>query len=98
VEWAGISELEDCRRAAARYGPPLEQSAAMRGLVPLQIALLAALAVAFAKRTVNTGIQGGIEAGLEYERYAAGMLTDSEDRREGFRAFVEKRRPVFTGR
>jgi cellulose synthase/poly-beta-1,6-N-acetylglucosamine synthase-like glycosyltransferase len=48
VEWAGISELEDCRRAAARYGPPLEQSAAMRGLVPLQIALLAALAVAFA--------------------------------------------------
>ncbi|WP_431283593.1 enoyl-CoA hydratase/isomerase family protein [Humitalea sp. 24SJ18S-53] len=63
-----------------------------------KIAEMPPLAVAFAKRTVNTGMQGGIEAGLEYERYAAGMLTDSEDRREGFRAFVEKRKPVFTGR
>ena len=41
---------------------------------------------------------GGNDAGLEYERYAAGMLTDSEDRREGFRAFVEKRKPVYVGR
>jgi enoyl-CoA hydratase len=63
-----------------------------------RIAEMPPLAVHFAKRTVNAGIQGGIDAGLEYERYAAGMLTDSEDRREGFRAFVEKRKPVFTGR
>ena len=63
-----------------------------------RIADMPPLAVAFAKRAVNAGMQGGIDAGLEYARYAAGMLTDSEDRREGFRAFVEKRKPVYVGR
>ena len=63
-----------------------------------RIAEMPPLAVAFAKRAVNAGMQGGIDSGLEYERYAAGMLVDSEDRREGFRAFVEKRKPVFVGR
>jgi enoyl-CoA hydratase len=56
------------------------------------------LAVAFAKNAINTGLQVGIDAGLEYERYAAAMLMDTEDRKEGMRAFVEKRRPVFQGR
>ncbi|MBP0445347.1 enoyl-CoA hydratase/isomerase family protein [Roseomonas sp. SSH11] len=63
-----------------------------------RIADMPPLAVHFAKRAVNAGMQGGIDAGLEFERYAAGMLTDSEDRREGFRAFVEKRKPVYVGR
>ena len=55
------------------------------------------LAVAFAKRAVNTGMQVGIDSGLEFERYAMAMLIDTEDRREGMRAFVEKRKPVFRG-
>ncbi|MBC9176992.1 enoyl-CoA hydratase/isomerase family protein [Pseudoroseomonas ludipueritiae] len=63
-----------------------------------KIAEMPPLAVAFAKRAVNAGLGGGIDAGFEFERYAAGMLTDSEDRREGFRAFVEKRKPVYVGR
>lgn len=56
------------------------------------------LAIRFAKRSVNLGMQVGIDAGLEYERYAASMVVDSEDRKEGMRAFVEKRKPVFVGR
>ena len=52
----------------------------------------------FAKHAVNAGLQVGIEQGLDYERYAAAMLMDSEDRAEGMRAFVEKRAPVFRGR
>lgn len=43
MEWAGISDLDDRRRDAARYGPPLEQSAAQRALAPTQIAAMAAL-------------------------------------------------------
>ncbi len=42
-----ISNPEDRLSDAGRYGPPLDQSAAMRRLTPLQIALLAALAAAF---------------------------------------------------
>jgi enoyl-CoA hydratase len=55
------------------------------------------LAVAFAKQAMNGGLQVGIDEGLVYERYAASILTNSEDRKEGFRAFVEKRKPVFRG-
>lgn len=56
------------------------------------------LAVRFAKRAINRGMQTDLDSGLEYERYAAAMIIDSEDRKEGMRAFVEKRKPVFTGR
>lgn len=56
------------------------------------------LAVRFAKRAINRGMQTDLDSGLEYERYAAAMVIDSEDRKEGMRAFVEKRKPVFTGR
>ena len=55
------------------------------------------LAVAFAKQTMNGGLQVGIEEGLIYERYAAAILANSEDRKEGFLAFAEKRDPVFRG-
>lgn len=56
------------------------------------------LAVRFAKRAINRGMQTDLDSGLEYERYAAAMIVDSDDRKEGMRAFVEKRKPVFTGR
>ncbi len=56
------------------------------------------LAVRFAKRAINRGMQTDLDSGLEYERYAAAMIIDSDDRKEGMRAFVEKRKPVFTGR
>ncbi len=56
------------------------------------------MAVAFCKQTMNAGMQVGIDAGLIYERYAASILVNSEDRKEGFRAFVEKRKPEFRGR
>ncbi len=63
-----------------------------------KIARNAPLALRFAKQSINLGIEVGIDAGLEFERYAAAMVTDSEDRKEGMRSFVEKRAPVFKGR
>ncbi|MET0335084.1 MAG: enoyl-CoA hydratase-related protein [Rhizobacter sp.] len=63
-----------------------------------KIARNAPLALRFAKQSINLGIEVGIEAGLEFERYAAAMVTDSDDRKEGMRSFVEKRAPVFKGR
>ena len=63
-----------------------------------QIAEMPPLAVCFAKRAVNRGMQTDMDSGLEFERYAAALLVDTEDRKEGMRAFVEKRKPVFQGR
>lgn len=56
------------------------------------------LAVRYAKRAISRGMQTDLDSGLEFERYAAAMIVDSEDRKEGMRAFVEKRKPVFAGR
>lgn len=62
-----------------------------------RIAANAPLSVRFIKQAVDRGMQVGIEAGLEYERYAAAIVVSSQDRTEGMRAFVEKRKPVFKG-
>jgi enoyl-CoA hydratase len=56
------------------------------------------LAVKFAKRAVNAGMEMALNAALDYESYCASLLSVSEDRKEGFNAFVEKRKPVFKGR
>lgn len=55
------------------------------------------LAVRFIKRAVNTGTQVGLDSGMQFERFAAAMIVDSDDRKEGMRAFVEKRPPIFKG-
>lgn len=62
-----------------------------------RIAANAPLSVRFIKQAVDRGMQVGIEAGLEYERYAAAIVVSSQDRVEGMTAFVEKRKPVFKG-
>ena len=62
-----------------------------------EIAAKPPLSVAFIKAAVNKGLQVGIEEGLEYERLGAAMIMDSEDRKEGMAAFLEKRKPVFKG-
>ena len=62
-----------------------------------RIAANAPLSVRFIKHAIDRGLQVGIEAGLEYERYAAAIVVSSEDRVEGMRAFIEKRQPVFRG-
>jgi enoyl-CoA hydratase/carnithine racemase len=62
------------------------------------IAAKAPLAVRLAKRAVDQGTQTDLKSALEYELYAASLLYTSEDRKEGMRAFVEKRKPAFKGR
>lgn len=62
------------------------------------IASMPPLAVRLAKRAIHSGIQTDMASGLEIERYAAGLLLQTEDRVEGMRAFNEKRKPQFKGR
>ena len=56
------------------------------------------LAVALTMEAVDAGLDGGLDAGLRFEAMAFGVTAASEDRREGTRAFLEKRKAVFQGR
>ncbi len=62
------------------------------------IASKAPLAVAACKRAINGGAHLSIDDGLALEALEFGTLVDTEDIREGTRAFLEKRRPDWKGR
>lgn len=55
------------------------------------------IAVEFAKRVVNGGYEAPLDAGLEMEALATGVLFGSEDAEEGLAAFREGRTPEFDG-
>lgn len=58
----------------------------------------APLSLEFVKRTVNVGMRLDLESALDFEAQCASILASSEDRIEGFNAFLEKRKPNFRGR
>src|SRR5438128_5424979 len=63
-----------------------------------QIATRPPLAVRLGKEAVNHAMEVGLAPGLEFERKLFYLLFASEDKREGMRAFLEKRPGRFTGR
>jgi enoyl-CoA hydratase len=58
----------------------------------------APLAIGLAMDAVDAGLEGGMEAGIRYEAASFGIAAGTEDRREGTRAFLEKRKPAFAGK
>jgi enoyl-CoA hydratase len=61
------------------------------------IASKAPLAIAATKRAIDDGISLSTTAGLELEALHFGTLANTHDFAEGTRAFLEKRKPEFTG-
>jgi enoyl-CoA hydratase/carnithine racemase len=55
------------------------------------------IAVRCVLNAISTGIYEGLEQGLEVEAEGSAEVRASQDRREGFAAFLEKRQPVFKG-
>lgn len=58
----------------------------------------AAHAVGLIKRSVQTGAEVSLEAGLALERELQQQLFKSEDAKEGIDAYVNKRKPSFQGK
>lgn len=62
-----------------------------------QLAGSAPLAMRGVIDCVNVGGECGIEEGLEYETAQFGLMFATQDMREGTSAFLERRKPAFTG-
>jgi enoyl-CoA hydratase len=58
----------------------------------------APLALALTLQAVDVGLEAGLEQGLRFEAAAFGLTIATEDKREGTRAFLEKRQPAFAGK
>ena len=57
-----------------------------------------AVAIELTKRSLQRSLTNDLKSQLDFETYAQNICRQTEDHREGVRAFKEKRRPVFKGR
>jgi enoyl-CoA hydratase/carnithine racemase len=62
------------------------------------IAVLPPLAARKIKELVLSGADLPLETALTLERQAFWLMFDTEDQKEGMRAFIDKRPPLFTGK
>ncbi|MDO5713507.1 MAG: enoyl-CoA hydratase-related protein [Tissierellia bacterium] len=62
------------------------------------IAKNSTLAVKYAKKAINAGLQADIDTGMEIEKAQFALCFATEDQKEGMKAFLEKRKPEFTGK
>ncbi|HJW13953.1 MAG TPA: enoyl-CoA hydratase-related protein, partial [Thermoanaerobaculia bacterium] len=56
------------------------------------------IALRFAMDAAIRGLETDLDHGLTQESVAFGLLSATEDMREGLKAFLEKRKPAFTGK
>ena len=89
-------------RQALDYGlvsqvvPRSELMGAARALAERVLAL-GPLAVRLAKAALNASLHMPLSAGLAFESTAQAITFESRDKEEGTAAFLQKRKPVFTG-
>jgi 2-(1,2-epoxy-1,2-dihydrophenyl)acetyl-CoA isomerase len=54
-------------------------------------------AIGLMKKMLNKSYYSDLETMLEYEAYYQEIAASSTDNKEGVKAFLEKRKPIFTG-
>lgn len=86
LEWGLVNGVHPADRLLALT---LETAAAIAGNAPLSVRQI--------KKSVRYGGQMELRTAYRFEVEAYNHLIDTDDRREGVRAFNEKRPPVFTG-
>lgn len=63
-----------------------------------QLAERPPIAVRCVLESISAGLYASLDAGLDMEAKGSATVRGSDDCREGFTAFLEKRKPVFTGK
>jgi enoyl-CoA hydratase/carnithine racemase len=86
-EWGMVNRI--CK-ADALLTDALETAAAIAANAPISVRQI--------KHSVNQGLGVDLATGMMFEIEAYNRMVPTEDRREGIRAFNEKRRPNFQGR
>ncbi|AQZ96508.1 enoyl-CoA hydratase [Halopseudomonas phragmitis] len=81
-----VSEVVDDQQVQS---VALEQASLIAGMPPLAAEQI--------KEVILAGMDASLEAGLALERKANALLFASQDQKEGMQAFIEKRRPRFSG-
>lgn len=56
------------------------------------------IGIRMAKKAIDFGFEVDLKTGLEIEKICYGELVYTEDRKEGLKAFTEKRKPNYVGR
>jgi enoyl-CoA hydratase len=87
LEWGMVNRICD---AGTLLHDALETAAAIAGNAPISTRQL--------KQSVNMGLNMDLRSGMMFEIEAYNRMVPTEDRREGIRAFNEKRKPVYKGR
>ena len=77
--------------------PAAELMAAAQKLAK-KIMSKSSVAVQLCKAAINEGLNVDLESGIAYEAAVFGLCFATDDQKEGMTAFVEKRKPAFTGK
>lgn len=102
MEWILTGVTFNAQEALAaglisKIAPPTEYLSEAKKLAQ-KIASISPIAVATAKQAILKAMQFSLEEGLKEERRLFYQLFDTEDQKEGMKAFMEKRKPNFTGK
>src|SRR3990170_1756676 len=100
-DWILTGEIYDAQEAY-RVGlvskvVPLDQLMETARAVARKILARAPLAIRLAKLSLNASSRVPLDSGMTIEMLAQGILYESKDKYEGMTAFLEKRKPTFTG-
>jgi enoyl-CoA hydratase len=87
LEWGMVNRICD---ADSLLREALATAAVIAGNAPISTRQL--------KQSVNMGLNMDLRSGMMFEIEAYSRMVPTEDRREGIRAFNEKRKPVYHGR
>ena len=93
-----ISAEEAERIGLVNHVVPAEQLESAVMVLAQKLAHSPTRAIGAAKTLVNRSLDMDLMSFLEYEAYATPPLFQTEDHKEGVRAFIEKREPEFKGR
>lgn len=93
-----IDAQEALRIGLVQKVVPAEALLAETRAIAQRIIARSSTAVGLAKVAINRGVDMGIADAMQYEALAFGLCFAGDDQKEGMTAFLEKRKPSFSGK